>query len=253
MADRKTVIVTGAGSGIGEATAKRFADDGWNVTINGRRKENLDALAATLPADQVLIVDGDVSQDDTTDRLISETVARFGGVDCVVNNAGIARVGPLGHLKRAQFEKMMAINVTGIFALCTAALPELRKSKGSIVNITSVSGLGGDWGMFGYNASKGAVSNMTRGMALDLGREGIRVNAVAPSLTRSEMTDMITDNDQMLEKFWNRMPLGRPAEPEEIASVVAFLAGPDAAFVNGVVLPVDGGVTASNGQPNFGG
>lgn len=247
------MIVTGAGSGIGEATAKRFADDGWNVTINGRRKENLDALAATLPADQVLIVDGDVSQDDTTDRLISETVARFGGVDCVVNNAGIARVGPLGHLKRAQFEKMMAINVTGIFALCTAALPELRKSKGSIVNITSVSGLGGDWGMFGYNASKGAVSNMTRGMALDLGREGIRVNAVAPSLTRSEMTDMITDNDQMLEKFWNRMPLGRPAEPEEIASVVAFLAGPDAAFVNGVVLPVDGGVTASNGQPNFGG
>lgn len=253
MADRQTVIVTGAGSGIGEATAKRFANDGWNVTINGRRKENLDALAASLPADQVLIVDGDVSQDDTTDRLISETVARFGGVDCIVNNAGIARVGPLGHLKRAQFEKMMAINVTGIFALCTAALPELRKSKGSIVNITSVSGLGGDWGMFGYNASKGAVSNMTRGMALDLGREGIRVNAVAPSLTRSEMTDMITDNDQMLKLFWNRMPLGRPAEPEEIASVVAFLAGPDAAFVNGVVLPVDGGVTASNGQPNFGG
>lgn len=252
MAERKTAIVTGAGSGIGEATAKRFADDGWNVTINGRRKENLEALAATLPSDQVLIVDGDVSQDETTDRLISETVARFGGVDCVVNNAGIARVGPLGHLKRAQFEKMMAINVTGIFALCTAALPELRKSKGSIVNITSVSGLGGDWGMFGYNASKGAVSNMTRGMALDLGREGIRVNAVAPSLTRSEMTEMITDSDQMLERFWNRMPLGRPAEPEEIASVVAFLAGPDAAFVNGVVLPVDGGVTASNGQPNFG-
>lgn len=253
MAERKTVIVTGAGSGIGEATAKRFADDGWNVTINGRRKENLETLAAGLPADQVLIVDGDVSQEDTTDRLISETVARFGGIDCVVNNAGIARVGPLGHLKRAQFEKMMAINVTGIFALCTAALPELRKTQGSIVNITSVSGIGGDWGMFGYNASKGAVSNMTRGMALDLGREGIRVNAVAPSLTRSEMTDMITGNDQMLEKFWNRMPLGRPAEPEEIASVVAFLAGPDAAFVNGVVLPVDGGVTASNGQPNFGG
>lgn len=253
MNESKTVIVTGAGSGIGEATAKRFAADGWNVTINGRRRENLEKLAAELPSDQTLIVNGDVSEDSTTDRLVSETVSRFGGIDCVVNNAGIARIGPLGHLKRGQFEKMMAINVTGIFALCTAALPELRKSKGSIVNITSVSGLGGDWGMFGYNASKGAVSNMTRGMALDLGSQGIRVNAVAPSLTKSEMTEMITDSGDMLKAFKNRMPLGRPAEPEEIASVIAFLAGPDAAFVNGVVLPVDGGVTASNGQPNFGG
>ena len=251
MTDRKTAIITGAGSGIGEATAKRFVADGWNVTLNGRRGDKLDALAATLPAAQVLCVQGDVSETETANRLVSETVARFGGLDCLINNAGIAKVAPLGQLSREDFEQMMAVNVTGIFNTCTAALPALRQTKGSIVNITSVSGIGGDWFMFGYNASKGAVSNMTRGLALDLGREGIRVNAVAPSLTRSEMTTLITGNDDLLKKFNNRMPLGRPAEPEEIASVIAFLAGPDAAFVNGVVLPVDGGVSASNGQPNL--
>ncbi|MEL7547780.1 MAG: SDR family oxidoreductase [Pseudomonadota bacterium] len=251
MSDTPTVIVTGAGSGIGAATAKRFAADGWNVTLNGRRRNKLEEVVADLPKDQVLIVDGDVSETETNDRLVAETVERFGRIDCLVNNAGIARVAPLGDLSREDFEAMMTINVTGIFSLCTAALPELRKSKGSIVNVTSVSGLGGDWFMFGYNTSKGAVSNMTRGLALDLGREGIRVNAVAPSLTKSEMTTTITDSDRMLQMFKNRMPLGRPAEPEEVASVIAFLAGPDASFVNGVVLPVDGGVSASNGQPNF--
>lgn len=253
MTDRKTAIITGAGSGIGEACAKRFVADGWNVTLNGRTLDKLEATAADLPSEQVLLLDGDVSDPSTPERLVSETVARFGGIDCLINNAGIARVAPLGELSREDFEQMMAINVTGVFACSTAALPELRKTTGSIINISSVSGLGGDWFMFGYNASKGAVSNMTRGLALDLGREGIRVNAIAPSLTRSEMTTMITGNENMLKMFKNRMPLGRPAEAEEIASVAAFLAGPDASFVNGVVLPVDGGVSASNGQPNFAG
>ncbi|MEL6830951.1 MAG: SDR family oxidoreductase, partial [Pseudomonadota bacterium] len=159
MSDTPTVIVTGAGSGIGAATAKRFAADGWNVTLNGRRRNKLEEVVADLPKDQVLIVDGDVSETETNDRLVAETVERFGRIDCLVNNAGIARVAPLGDLSREDFEAMMTINVTGIFSLCTAALPELRKSKGSIVNVTSVSGLGGDWFMFGYNTSKGAVSN----------------------------------------------------------------------------------------------
>jgi len=253
MTGSKTAIVTGAGSGIGEATANRFAADGWNVTLNGRTLSKLQKVAESLPPEQVLCVEGDVSETETAERLVSETVAAFGAIDCLVNNAGIAKVAPLGDLSRSDFEAMMASNVTGIFNTCTAAISERRKSKGSIVNITSVSGIGGDWFMFGYNASKGAVSNMTRGLALDLGREGIRVNAVAPSLTRSEMTSMITGNESLLKMFKNRMPLGRPAEPEEIASVVAFLAGPDAGFVNGVVLPVDGGLSASNGQPNFAG
>lgn len=106
--------------------------------------------------------------------------------------------------------------------------------------------------MFGYNTSKGGVSLMTKGMALDLAGEGVRVNAVAPSLTRTDMADGIMDDDGLLERFLQRIPMGRPGEPDDVADVIAFLASRDARFVTGVVLPVDGGVSASNGQPQLG-
>jgi meso-butanediol dehydrogenase/(S,S)-butanediol dehydrogenase/diacetyl reductase len=114
-----------------------------------------------------------------------------------------------------------------------------------------VSGLGGDWGGAFYNASKGAVSNLTRALALEFGAKGVRVNAVAPSLTITGMTDGMKDNAALMAKFADRIPLGRPARAEEVAAVIAFLASEDASFVNGVNLPVDGGVGASNGQPNM--
>lgn len=247
----KTVIVTGAGSGIGEATARRFSADGWNVVLNGRTKDKLDEVAADFDDDRTLVAQGDVSVMDDVQEMIGAALSRFGSLDCLVNNAGIARQGPPGKLKRDDWDKLFAINAGGIFNCVTAALPALKQSNGSIVNVSSVSGIGGDWGMFGYNATKGAVSNMTRAMALDLAPD-VRVNAVAPSITISEMTTGLTGDDALMDRFRDRIPMGRPAEASEIASVIAFLAGPDAGFVNGVVLPVDGGVSASNGQPNFG-
>ncbi len=247
----RTVIVTGAGSGIGAATARRFAADGWNVVLNGRTEQKLRDVAADLPEDSRLVVPGDVADPQDAARLIGETVSTFGDLTCLVNNAGIARGGAPGDLSREDFEATMRTNVTGIFTCVTAALPHLKKAEGaSIVNTSSVSGLGGDWTMFGYNASKGAVSNMTRAMALDLA-PAIRVNAVAPSFTETEMTAGMQDDTDLMDRFAERIPMGRGARPEEIASVIAFLASPDAGFVNGVVLPVDGGVSASNGQPNF--
>lgn len=249
MSQIKTVIVTGAGSGIGEATARRFSDEGWNVVLNGRTEDKLDKVAADLPDDRTLVVRGDVSQQPDVRALIDQTVDRFGGIDTLVNNAGIARGGAPGQLSLEDWNALMAINVTGIYHTVTAALPHLEKSLGNIVNVSSVSGLGGDWKFFGYNASKGAVSNMTRAMAMDLGQKGVRVNAVAPSLTKSEMSQGLLQDEEKLEMLRTRMPLGRPAEASEVASVIWFLAGPDASMVNGVVLPVDGGVTASNGQP----
>lgn len=247
----QTVIITGSGSGIGEATAYRFSKEGYNVVLNGRTREKLDTVAKNLPKDRTLIVTGDVSNPDDAKNIVEKTVEKFGGLNVLVNNAGIARMGTLGKLPLKDFRKLLDINVTGIFNMCHESLPHLKKDGGSIINVSSVSGLGGDWGMFGYNASKGAVSNMTRSLALDLASQGVRVNAVAPSLTKSEMTDGITKDEDALKQFNKRIPMGRPAEASEIASVIAFLAGPDAVFVHGVVLPVDGGVSASNGQPDF--
>lgn len=145
----------------------------------------------------------------------------------------------------------MATNVDGLVYCTRAALPHLLHSRGNVVNVSSVSGIGGDWGMSFYNASKGAVTNLTRSLALEYGPKGVRVNGVNPSFTASEMSQGVLDNPNMLAKFMDRSPLGRVAEPADIADVIVFLASDDARFVTGVDLAVDGGVSASNGQPRM--
>ncbi|MGF1551770.1 MAG: SDR family NAD(P)-dependent oxidoreductase [Paracoccaceae bacterium] len=247
----KTAIVTGAGSGIGAATARRLDRDGANVVLVGRTREKLDAVAADLDGARTLVVAADVAKREDVDRVVAETRARFGGIDVLVNNAGVVEPGRLDDYDEGDWDKTIAVDLTGVFLCSKAAIADLRKARGSIVNVSSVSGLGGDWGMFAYNAAKGGVSNMTRALALDLAPE-VRVNAVAPSLTVSEMTTGVRDDEGMLAKFRERIPMGRPAEAEEVADVIAFLASHDARFVNGVVLPVDGGLGASNGQPPLG-
>lgn len=248
----KTIIVTGAGSGIGAATARRFATEGGNVVLAGRRREALASTAEGLNADKVLAHSTDVSDQPSVEALVAATIDRFGSLDVLVNNAGVATTGLFGKSPVEDWRKIMATNVDGVFYCSRAALPHLLKSKGSIVNVSSVSGIGGDWGLSFYNASKGAVTNLTRAMAMELGAKGVRVNAVNPSLTESEMTTDLLEKKDVMAKFAERIPLGRPARPEEIAAVIAFLASDDASFVNGVNLPVDGGVSASNGQPKLG-
>ena len=248
----KTVIVTGAGSGIGAATASRFASEGANVVLAGRRKTAIETAAQEMDPGRTLAYPADVSEPKVVDALIAATVEKFGGIDVLVNNAGVATLGSFANSPIEDWRKVMAVNVDGVFYCSRAALPYLLKSKGSIVNVSSVSGMGGDWGLSFYNASKGAVSNLTRAMAMELGGKGVRVNAVNPSLTVSEMTSDLTKNKDILAKFAERIPLGRPARAEEVAAVIAFLASDDASFVNGVNLPVDGGVSASNGQPRLG-
>lgn len=246
----KVVIVTGASSGIGEATARRFSEEGAMVVIAARDAAALQEVADALPAERTLAQPTDVSDYAQVEALVAAAVAKFGGLDVMVNNAGVATQGEATEASLDDWERIMSINAGGVFHGCRAALPELKKRKGSsIVNTSSVSGLGGDWGMSFYNASKGAISNFTRALALDHGKDGVRVNAVAPSLTFTGMTGDIESDPALLAKFAERIPLGRGAQPSEIASVIAFLASEDAGFVTGVVLPVDGGVTASNGQP----
>ncbi|WP_426150149.1 SDR family NAD(P)-dependent oxidoreductase [Pseudomonas sp. DC3000-4b1] len=245
----KVVIVTGAGSGIGAATTRRFAAEGARVILVGRDRAKLEQVAASLPQGQYLVHPADVSNWDEVQGVVAQTVQHFGRLDVLVNNAGVAPTGSLTDTPMDDWHQVMAIDVNGVFYGCRAAMPHLIASQGSVINLSSVSGLGGDWGMSFYNAAKGAVSNFTRSLALEYGRQGVRVNAVCPALTWSDLTADMKNDDALMAKFKERIPLGRAAEPEEVADVIAFLASHDARFVNGVNLPVDGGLHASNGQP----
>ena len=249
----KVVVITGAGSGIGAAAAKRFAAEGAHVVLVGRTQDKLDRLAAELAdKDRVFVHPADVSDDQQVRRLFDEVVQRFGHIDVLVNNAGTATAGVFHEAADEDWKTTMSINVDGVFYCCRAALPHLLESGGNIVMTSSVSGIGGDWGMGIYNASKGAITNLTRALALEYGGRGVRVNAVCPSLTRSDLTGEMFENEELMAKFADRFPTGRPAEAEEVGDVIVFLASHDARFVNGVNLPVDGGLSASNGQPRLG-
>jgi len=247
----KTVIVTGAGSGIGRGIAERFAEEGANVVLAGRTRARLDAVVQRLEPARTFVQPCDVARFEQVQRLVDAAVQRFGGLDVMVNNAGVAPEGSATEASLDDWQKALDVDLSGTFYGCKAALPHLLKSRGCIVNVASVSGLGADWALTPYNAAKGGVVNLTRALALDYGRQGVRINSVCPSLTRSAMTEEMLADPALMARFMERLPLGRPAEPADIAGVVAFLASEDAVFVNGVNLPVDGGLTASNGQPKM--
>jgi len=245
----KVVIVTGAGSGIGEGTARRFSDEGAAVVLVGDHRRKVAAVAADLPKERTRVKVADVSKQRDMEDVVAAAVKAFGRIDVLVNNAGIFKGSSVTKTKPADWERVMAVNAGGVFYGSRAALPYLIKRRGCIVNTASVSGLGADWNMSAYNASKGAIVQLTRAMALDYSRQGVRVNSVCPSLTETDMTEDMVKDRKLVAKFMERMPLGRVAQPADIAAVIAFLASDDARFVTGANIPVDGGVTASNGQP----
>ena len=247
----KTVIVTGAGSGIGRATARRFVSEGANVLAADRDGEGLGETLQGLDEARVAARTVDVSQEAEVEAMVEAAVTRFGGLDVLVNNAGIGCDGTISDMTLSDYRAVMAINVDGVLFGCRAAYAELKKRRGCIVNTSSISGLGGDGAMIGYNMSKGAVSQLTRALARDSGRDGVRVNAVAPTLVHTGLTEDMEDDAALMKAFAEAIPLGRGAQPEEIASVIAFLASEDASFVHGLVMSVDGGLFASTGQPDF--
>jgi meso-butanediol dehydrogenase/(S,S)-butanediol dehydrogenase/diacetyl reductase len=243
------VLVTGGGSGIGRAVARAFAEQGAFVVVAGRRSEPLTETLAEFPPERTLVVPADVAEASGVRRVVEATLERWGRIDVVVANAGLSEPGRVDELDDASWERMRSVNVDGLIRLARATVPHLRASRGNLLAMSSVAGLGGDWNQAGYNATKGAVNALVQSMALDLGRDGVRVNAIAPAFTATRQTQERLDDPEFSRKLLDRIALDRAAVPEDIARAALFLASPDAAYITGVVLPVDGGTTASTGTP----
>ncbi len=245
----KVVLVTGAASGIGEAAARRFGREGASLVLADRNADGLRRVAAEIEAADVHTETADLSKADACRGVIEAAMARFGRLDVLINNAGKDHLGRVDEGDIGDFSTVIETDLYGVFYMTRFALPHLREVRGCIVNISSVSGLGGDWNHSFYCAAKGAVTNFTRAVALDEAKSGVRVNAVNPSLVYTPFTAGMQDQPDLVAKFEERIPMGRGAQPDDISGAIAFLASEDAHFITGVNLPVDGGLSASNGQP----
>ncbi|MFB6325047.1 SDR family NAD(P)-dependent oxidoreductase [Pantoea deleyi] len=246
---QKVVVVTGAGSGIGDASAKRFAEEGASVVLVGRTAQKLEETLAGMTAGDHLVAACDVSDAEQVKQLSEKVLEKYGRVDVLVNNAGVIVQGRVHEVGLDAWKTLMKTDLDGVFYGVHYFMPALLKSKGNVVNISSVSGLGGDWGMSIYNAAKGAITNFTRALAMDYGADGVRVNAICPGFTFTDLTEEAKNDPALLERFYDRIPLRRAGEADDIARAILFVASEEASYITGVNLPVDGGLTASNGQP----
>ena len=247
-------LVTGAASGIGRATCRRLAGDakargqaGKVAAVDLAPSTALDELVAELRdlGAEALPLSGDLGTVDTPARVVVEAVDRFGGLDALVSNAGINRPGPLVDYSVEDWDRLFAVNTRATWLLARAAHPALMASRGAIVAVASMSGSNAHAGLGAYGPSKAAVIMLGRVLAQELGPDGIRVNTVSPGMVRTGMTARVYADERVAAERAALVPLGRVASAEDIADVIAFLLGPDARYVNGHDLVVDGGVTGN--------
>ncbi len=245
----KVVVVTGAAAGIGRATAELFAKGGAKIVATDIDMKGLEETAAHVKAagGEALTVKHDVSSEEDWIAVLKQGKERFGGIDVLVNNAGIYVIVPLEETTLAQWNKLMAINVTGVFLGAKHVVPYMEARKGgSIINLSSIAGLQGSPGHTLYGASKGAVRVMTKDLAAELGPKNIRVNSVHPTYVRTAMVEYATKVSGIsADEFGRKMsPLGRLAEVSDVANMIVFLAADESAYLTGTEYLVDGGGTS---------
>ena len=236
----KVAIVTGGSSGIGKAIIERYAWEGADVVIADVDEEKGKALAEDV--DDAYFEKCDVSSFEDIERVVEETVEKFGKLDIMVNNAGIGAVEGIEDMEVEDYEKVRSINLDGVTYGCKAATPYLKETEGTIINMASIYGLVGDKGSTAYNIAKGGVVNLTRSVANDLAEHNVRVNSICPGFVKTPMTEGLGEEFQA--HIENMTPLERMADPEEIASAAAFLGSEEASYITGENIAVDGGWTS---------
>ena len=244
----KTAIITGAGSGIGQACALAFAREAARVVLVGRRRELLKQTAAKIQRD-VLICEADVIKIGDIRKIVSQTLERFGGVQILVNSAAVLHAGTAESQSEEEWDDTFNINVRGLWLMSREVVPLMRKAGGgSIVNLSSVLGIVGGRSRAAYSASKGAVTVLTKSMALDLAPEQIRVNCICPGIVETELVaDFIRsapDPELVKKRRTELHPLGRFGQPSDIANMAVYLASDESLWVTGAAMPVDGGYLA---------
>ncbi len=247
----KSAVITGGGTGIGQAIALAFAREGAQVAVAGRRKEKLDETLHLLQQAgcSALALECDVTKAADTQRMVKAAEDAFGKVNVLVNNAGALSVSTIENISEDDWDRVMAANVKGPFLMSRAALPAMRRAGGgSVINVGSVLGIVAIRDRAAYCASKGAVTMLTKAMALDHAQDNIRVNCLCPSIVESDMTrNLFADTEagrQARESRLASIPLGRFGKPADIAGLAVFLASEESSWMTGTVIPVDGGVTA---------
>jgi meso-butanediol dehydrogenase/(S,S)-butanediol dehydrogenase/diacetyl reductase len=242
MLEGKTAVVTGGTSGIGKAIAKEYVKQGAEVVVSGRT-EDKGKEAAEEVGENCGFVRCDVREYDEVVGLVDTVVSEHGELDTVVNSAGVGSRGPIGEIDEETRQKILGTNLDGVMRGTKAALPHLKETEGCVVNVSSIYGLVGGRYAAAYSAAKGGVVNFTRQVAYDYADEGVRANGVCPAFVRTPMTEKALERDSFREHVISNTPMGRVAEPEEVAPIAAFLASDGASYITGVNVPVDGGWT----------
>ncbi|MFH0792302.1 MAG: SDR family NAD(P)-dependent oxidoreductase [bacterium] len=237
----KVAIITGGSSGIGLATAKKFIAEGAKVVIADINRETGEKAEQETGA---MFIKTDVSDSGQVQNLINKTIEKYGQLDIMINNAGVAVMGSALDCPDEDFERVISINLRGVFLGTKYAAQKMKDKGGVILNTASVAGLVGFNGAVGYCASKGGIVQVTKAAALDLAQYKIRVNAIAPAVIKTAMTKGFIENPDYAKMFLAQTPLGRFGEPEEVANLICFLASDEASYITGSIYPVDGGWTA---------